>query len=405
MISSSFKSFTEGWNQQFKGNADLFTECKNPLYNDMTMDEMEATFYAVAEQGMANFGWEQQELPHIPVAEQANWKWRAASAMQKSIRRGNVLRAQFAAQILDSVDSAYIWQRLPVIAMEDIGIGGMFETAIVLTMARTKTWRKGVGERKALMYAVSLLASAVKDRTICDFAQLMEREPMGGSFSDFGEKTADELYAISLDESQQIARRCAAAWLIHGTSFIECKTLPKIFGDKERYVQLVNEQPVPSLVKYLTLRGQKQVRHSMSIMYPFIWSIIDEISVQDNQLEPTKTINGFPCETYDMYTMDGKKAFSYIAKSCPPIKKFFEDRPHITDKGKALGIISFIHEGARLDRQVVFQGSEDIYGIMMVEDYQDFGIIHKEDAELLKELLLENLDELNQVRKKLVKKL
>lgn len=404
MISDSFKQFAADWSAKFQGKSDLITESKNPLYDDMTMDEMEAAFYAVAEREVPFFSWEPQELPVIPLVDQVNWKWRAASAMQKSIRRGHVMRAQFAAQLLDSVDSSYLWNRLPVIAMEDIGMGGLFETAMILTMARTKTWRKTVGEKKAMMYAVSLLANAVKDRTICDFSQLMEREPMGSHFVDFPDKTVDDFYTMALDDNEDLDRRCAAAWLMHGTTWLECKTLPKIFGDKDRYIELVNAQKIPSLIKYLTLRGMKQLRHAMPIMYPFVWQMVGEVEVKDNELPPTKTIMGLPCETFDMYTMDGKKAFSYIAKSIPAIKEFFDARPYLTDKGKALGIIGFVNEGARLDRVLVFDGSIDVEAIMMVEDYQDFGLTDKADADLLKKLYLDNLDELNQVRKKMVKK-
>src|SRR5690349_3450461 len=69
-------------------------------------------------------------------------KWRYSSAMQKSIRRGYVKDAIKYALGFHSVDATGFWIRLVVVAFEDIGVGGVWELALTLAAARSKTFRR-----------------------------------------------------------------------------------------------------------------------------------------------------------------------------------------------------------------------------------------------------------------------
>src|SRR6187200_1490436 len=63
-------------------------------------------------------------------------KWLYASALQKSVRRGMTHCAiRFAIQ-LHSIDEAYCWRRLAIIALEDIGFGDPLAAAVALEANR-----------------------------------------------------------------------------------------------------------------------------------------------------------------------------------------------------------------------------------------------------------------------------
>src|SRR5271166_2480982 len=61
-------------------------------------------------------------------------RWLASSALQKAIRRGDVLTAQRALRTLCRHDPRSAWRRLLVIACEDVGIGALH--AVIVTTSR-----------------------------------------------------------------------------------------------------------------------------------------------------------------------------------------------------------------------------------------------------------------------------
>lgn len=57
-----------------------------------------------------------------PVGPMLCDKWIASSAMQKAIRRGDLVAAQSAGKVLWSADPTAFWRRLHIISVEDIGV-------------------------------------------------------------------------------------------------------------------------------------------------------------------------------------------------------------------------------------------------------------------------------------------
>jgi MgsA AAA+ ATPase C terminal len=93
-------------------------------------------------------------------------RWLASSALQKAIRRGEVLVAQRALRTLYRHDPRLAWRRLLVIACEDVGIGSL--DAVIMTAVRSADVKSGhdtgVDEAAALATA-QMLAEAPKDRS------------------------------------------------------------------------------------------------------------------------------------------------------------------------------------------------------------------------------------------------
>lgn len=92
------------------------------------------------------------------------------SALQKEIRRGNAENAVLIAYEMILTSAAledYLWQRLLVIAVEDIGFGDVMAPVLLNALYQTvKGFDRSVGERKLFaVHAVRYLCGCQKDRT------------------------------------------------------------------------------------------------------------------------------------------------------------------------------------------------------------------------------------------------
>jgi len=92
------------------------------------------------------------------------------SALQKEIRRGNTENAVLLAHEMAITSPAledYLWQRLMVISVEDIGFGNPFAPVVINALVQIlQTFDRGLGERKLFsLHAVRYLCGCQKDRS------------------------------------------------------------------------------------------------------------------------------------------------------------------------------------------------------------------------------------------------
>ena len=92
------------------------------------------------------------------------------SALQKEIRRGNTENAALLANEMLLTSPAledYLWQRLKVISVEDVGLGEPMAPLLIQSLfAMTSACDRAVGERKLFaIHAVRYLCSCKKDRS------------------------------------------------------------------------------------------------------------------------------------------------------------------------------------------------------------------------------------------------
>jgi len=92
------------------------------------------------------------------------------SALQKEIRRGNTENAAVLAYEMILTSPAledYLWHRLKVISVEDIGFGELLAPVLIQNLfAMTNTCDRAVGERKLYaIHAVRFLCQCRKDRS------------------------------------------------------------------------------------------------------------------------------------------------------------------------------------------------------------------------------------------------
>jgi len=91
------------------------------------------------------------------------------SALQKEIRRNNVDNAMFLAFEMLKTSSdleEYLWQRLRVISVEDIGFGDVLAPVVVSSLDSMRKSVSGEGDRRLFaIHAVRYLCSRTKDRS------------------------------------------------------------------------------------------------------------------------------------------------------------------------------------------------------------------------------------------------
>nr|WP_221375037.1 hypothetical protein [Actinoplanes polyasparticus] len=97
------------------------------------------------------------------------------SVLQKEIRRSNVDNAVLAAYEMISTSSevaTHLWQRLALIAVEDVGLGEPMAPLLIECLRRNFDATPG-GDTMMAVHAVRYLALARKDRTSSEHADLV----------------------------------------------------------------------------------------------------------------------------------------------------------------------------------------------------------------------------------------
>ncbi|AXI42082.1 hypothetical protein C1J02_09125 [Sulfitobacter sp. SK011] len=105
-------------------------------------------------------------------------RWLASSLLQKSIRRDKPDLAWLAASYLLENYPAYFWRRLPIIALEDIGVGDLDVTMMAILAGSNTRLRVELGGcLLAATALIELMCAATKDRSTDDLFDVVSRSP------------------------------------------------------------------------------------------------------------------------------------------------------------------------------------------------------------------------------------
>lgn len=373
--------------------------------DDSTYQESETMLESYLEYELSQF----TPMTSEPVTDSTLSKYALSSAMQKCLRRGHVEDSIRYATAYHRIDPTGFWTRLVVVAFEDVGLGGLEELALTLAAARSKIFRHRIGgDEKVISYIVSMLARSIKCRICCDFMQVLWYHPR--KFKDMTAlrtATTQELTAFALSERNTTAFRSCAGWLLVGTDKYECNTLPPRSGSREQFCAMVAQMKVPALVKYVTMRGMVACRYPMPVVYPFLWQMKEKslyINVETYRFPVERHyIGGLPDFTFDQYVREGKQSLAYFGKACAPVDGWLTARGITSADAriKSIGASVFIVEGSLLDRQLQFEGLEDIYQMAEQYDYENAGL-DLEGGRTLSKLILQHQAELRQSRQRVV---
>lgn len=335
----------------------------------------------------------------INSTTQPHKKWAVVSCLQKAVRRGHLDMAYRCACALNTLDPDYLWRRLQVIALEDVGLGNPLACALTMAAAKSKTWRKKVGEKEVLFTIVKWLTTGSKDRTLTDLVMLGLLVPE----TDMPWKSGDLV--------QSLTEQVQADWKIIGTGRFENKMLPLTQPDKERYEKVVADADVPFIIKYTAVRGRTSMSEPLFLGIGALWqhieSVMSTVSFDVKGVDESGDVMiwNLLSSSLDFHTQEGKRALAYISKSNEQVAEFkakyianFEDWLDVLG-GHAL----FKVETAHLDIQLEFEGRQEVCDHSWDVCYESVGMT-SEMATELETILREGREGLNHARRRVIEK-
>ena len=117
--------------------------------------------------------------PEMPQTSRGYDIYELASALQKDVRRGNEYQAMFWAVELESFNPTALWNRLRVIASEDIGIANPLAPLVIDVLEKEyddAKERENDSYRLFLTHAVLFLARSRKSRIVDDLLNVVYGE-------------------------------------------------------------------------------------------------------------------------------------------------------------------------------------------------------------------------------------
>ncbi len=302
----------------------------------------------------------------LPLPTKLNFshKWIAASALQKSIRRGNVSMAYKAGLAMMQINPASVWNRLRVIACEDIGIGDMRAVYETLYVSGKVKWReRNGGDNHVLAYIIENLCKANKSRLADDILYTADvHADYHHQRMAYVDYSIDELYDIILyQHDRDIFERMIALCYLHGTAIMRPQGMVEMKGQPNFVLDIFKQSGMPECtLDVLKLALPRTEGHALSLGL----ALLKQASANNHRIIhdtiETNIIGEWPAEAYDKHTREGKQDFRKFLNQCPEVRTFIQRQlPHV-DPIEMIGWCVFALEAQLLDTRIAFDGSEYI---------------------------------------------
>ena len=289
-------------------------------------------------------------------------KWRASSALQKSIRRGNLSTALTMASALMKLEPRYLIRRLPVIALEDAGLGNLDAVEATIWALSDAKWRREHGTEAIVLKLVERLCTGIKDRSTCDLVVAAGFDPLRAPERGWAaDATAPELMQAMVSGPDPVAR-CISAWQLAGPERHRTGELRK--GKAQPDFEAVVEATAPdervaTIMRAAWRKGCDVLPIGLGITAGIsAGATAWERDVLPEQLDP---IDGYPTESFDQHTREGRRALAYFAEVAPTFADLLRRGGVAKNRlGAAAGELLFQVEGDAVDRRLTFPGSREI---------------------------------------------
>lgn len=332
-------------------------------------------------------------------------RWRVISSLQKCIRRGDVDNALRAAHALQLDNDWYLWKRLCVICLEDIGIANLPLAALVFTIWNKKKLRDDMfGGMYATFYIVEQMCRSTKDRTLCEIANASGG--VKGEYTSWLYEDKDNLWDVYDDvESELPERHLAGLTLLGGLKLGEEKS-----EAHKKY--FINNTMGEGIVPYIIIRGISAGTEGLHCaLYPLVSYLMDvpeALSVRTLiELPDAPIINGLPSVAYDMHCLEGKRAFAYFRKACEPVHNWLKQRYDTEELWKEhtmefIGLAVFLQEsGCILKDYLSYDTKDEMLFTVLQAEAKGFGLSYEEMMDGYN-LIREHLEELNYARRRVL---
>ncbi len=353
-------------------------------------------------------GLDMQPLDFEPSEIRIHDKWLLSSALQKLIRRGKAREAIAVARWLHEVDPQYLPRRLPIIAMEDVGLGNASGCAQVLALCSSRQWWQNDAHR-TIAYAVSLLAESVKSRAACDAYCL------GDSFAETHRAMAvplqaarEELIDVASDRAAALVTRINALRALGGVSERRGRFAVVVRPcDPAALLEVAMRLELPPLLVHLMT---KQARSAgLAAMLPIANEAADQAVATDACGRAVDLMDGIPLVAVDQFSAVGKSVVERLRRACRPLREQVIEYVEPQRQLRAINMALFHIESSLLDRRLsspsldeLTEDTESIEmlraGLRQVGQREDFYGLMRESLPDLNAFRAEALRDLRKVR-------
>lgn len=266
------------------------------------------------------------DFPLIPIdptpgLEMLIWgdPWLAASALQKSLRRGDVgIVSRAVAALCELRGPAAVWRRLIIIAFEDIGTG-QSETVADLTMQAVDAIRRKRPLAPTIMIrAARALADAAKDRSADYLLSIVALSPALEPLREhLGATAVTDRLDLVADDTLSLEERATAAWYCSGLNAGDENRLDR--GDRPALMQLYRDLGVPEPLVTASAMAATLTREPICVFFPLIWvaSRDSPRNIEHPIIRPSPRLGGMPLYAMGMHTRSGRQAIVAFAKATP----------------------------------------------------------------------------------------
>lgn len=331
-------------------------------------------------------------------------RWVLASAMQKAIRRGELIHALNAAYHLCDFDHIKVWKRLKVILLEDVASDCPTASNLILWAGNHHAWRRNTyGDKFLLAFFIHKMAQASKSRLINDLGYIANHHP---DYREAAEEYAtwkrDQLSSLYLDNKADVIHRTIAAAYLCGTQNRNLVNLKPRKGNYRQFLSIHPPKIFPSeLIGMMGtgFSGGDNLSRTVALGWLCRKNAGNDVFLKNEINCTSPDFAGWKSEIFDVHTWIGKKAYRAILKSDNSITEFL--RRHLPEENHTmiLGMSVFSLEGMLLDQRESFTLAEKIRKLAVesyVSDYHLLGTARDDFFEIVKE----NLQLVHQMRKR-----
>lgn len=319
-------------------------------------------------------------------------KWIASSAMQKSIRRGDVDTANRAAATLLIQDPRMLWRRLMVIAVEDVGLGDLVAATQVSAAVEDREWCRRHGDSRVAAYLIEHMARAPKSRSAdLMFAIVGHHLQYAEEVSHMASWATEVLLDAVRDERAHIVLRATAAMYAAGTAPGWGTNIDPRKGCDAIWDVLHDMGAPASLIAACRL-NHKRIRYPLALWVALFHHAARDARLRQHQLQPSPVVDGIPLCALDNFTRVGKQAIREWCQQSPKLARF-------PLRGVQLAV--FYAEGSLVDGEYVWDRSDDLYRLALEAEAASAGLVGDAFADLL-EIVRNELPTLNGIRVRLL---
>jgi hypothetical protein len=253
------------------------------------------------------------DLP-VPVPLPHADPYLLASAVQKSIRRGDLAMARRAGHQLYTIDRQRLWRRLAVTTLEDIGIADVTVVAEMVAISTLPATRRLLGgDLPALDIALAQACSAAKDRSGDHLASILGREPVDPEDrAALRHASPNALLAMLASSDLPWTRRLRAAVIASGRSdFVQSGDIAAVFD-------VLHELGAPCQLLVACEAYAARQRDGLPVLVPFAAALSRTRSpeVVTHNLPSAEYIGAWPSWVFDpLWTRIGKRAIELWLRS------------------------------------------------------------------------------------------